>query len=83
MPTLGLHNYKTIKCRYFEQGLCKYKDGCHFAHGETELRNQSQTDVATLGAVMLLQHYEHLYQQQEELDQIKQKRTGQEPMQEE
>lgn len=48
------------------------------------LKNKkSQTDVATLGAVMLLQHYEHLYQQQEELDQIKQKRTGQEPMQEE
>ena len=36
---LGLNNYKAIKCRYNDLGLCKYKDTCHFAHGDTELRS--------------------------------------------
>jgi len=31
-------NYKTIKCKYFEQGYCKYNQSCSFAHGDTDIR---------------------------------------------
>lgn len=29
-------NFKTIKCRYYELGICKYSEGCHFAHGDND-----------------------------------------------
>lgn len=31
-------NFKTVVCKYWLQGKCKYETGCTFAHGETELR---------------------------------------------
>ncbi|CAH2073808.1 unnamed protein product [Thlaspi arvense] len=31
-------NYKRKLCDRFAQGNCTFGDGCHFAHGETELR---------------------------------------------
>jgi len=36
-PTIS--NYKTMKCKYFEKGLCKYSNNCGFAHGNHELRS--------------------------------------------
>lgn len=31
--------FKTELCRYYERdGVCKFSDGCHFAHGRDELR---------------------------------------------
>lgn len=32
-------NYKTVKCKYFDQGLCKFGESCSFAHGEEDMRN--------------------------------------------
>ena len=31
-------NFKTIRCKYFDQGACKNGDKCSFAHGDSELR---------------------------------------------
>jgi cleavage and polyadenylation specificity factor subunit 4 len=31
--------YKISLCKHFMQGECPFGDGCHFAHGEHELRN--------------------------------------------
>jgi hypothetical protein len=42
-------NYKTIRCWFYERGkliyltntldkICKFSQGCHFAHGDLELR---------------------------------------------
>jgi cleavage and polyadenylation specificity factor subunit 4 len=31
--------YKISLCKHFMQGECPFGDGCHFAHGESELRN--------------------------------------------
>lgn len=36
---VGLHNYKTVTCKYWEQGKCKYQQNCSFAHGDCEMRN--------------------------------------------
>jgi len=38
-PTIA--NYKTVKCRFFEKGFCKFAQNCGFAHGDTEIRNQN------------------------------------------
>ena len=35
-----INNYKTMICKYWEQGKCKYQQTCSFAHGEVERRNQ-------------------------------------------
>ena len=37
-----VNNYKTVVCKYWEQGKCKYQNNCSFAHGEVEKRNQDQ-----------------------------------------
>jgi hypothetical protein len=35
----GGSNYKTVKCRHYEQyGSCKYGDKCSYAHGDEDLR---------------------------------------------
>ena len=31
-------NFKTVACKYFESGNCKYGDNCTYAHGNTELK---------------------------------------------
>ena len=31
-------NFKTIVCKYWEKGGCKYGDECTFAHGDVEMR---------------------------------------------
>lgn len=31
-------NFKTVVCKYWLSGKCKFEVGCTFAHGETELR---------------------------------------------
>ena len=37
--TMGMpSNFKTIKCKYYDLGQCKYGDKCNFAHGVTEVR---------------------------------------------
>lgn len=33
-------NFKTIKCKFFEQGQCKYESKCTFAHGDQDVRIQ-------------------------------------------
>jgi hypothetical protein len=35
-PTIS--NYKTVKCKFFEKGFCKFNQNCGFAHGDHELR---------------------------------------------
>ena len=35
---LNQQNYKSIKCRYNEVGLCKYGENCHYAHSDAEMR---------------------------------------------
>ncbi len=35
-----INNYKTVTCKYWEQGKCKYQQKCSFAHGDCEVRNQ-------------------------------------------
>lgn len=41
-PDSGLNpnNYKTVKCKYYESGQCRYGDNCSFAHGGVDLRTQ-------------------------------------------
>eukprot|EP00742_Colponemidia_sp_Colp-10_P000597 GILJ01000653.1.p1 GENE.GILJ01000653.1~~GILJ01000653.1.p1 ORF type:complete len:293 (-),score=23.12 GILJ01000653.1:327-1205(-) len=31
-------NYKTVKCKFFEQGTCKFGAKCSFAHGDQDMR---------------------------------------------
>jgi len=38
-----INNYKTVVCKYWEQGKCKYQQKCSFAHGDCEIRNQDTT----------------------------------------
>jgi len=37
----SVSNYKTVKCKFFEKGFCKYGEGCSFAHGEQDVRSQN------------------------------------------
>jgi len=30
---VGTAGFGGIKCRYYELGICKYSDSCHFSHG--------------------------------------------------
>ncbi len=32
-------NYKTVKCKLYDTGHCKFAANCRFAHGDPELRN--------------------------------------------
>lgn len=34
----GSHNYKTKLCENYPKGSCTFGDRCHFAHGQSELR---------------------------------------------
>lgn len=34
--TMSGNNFKTVVCKYWEQGKCKYGNNCSFAHGDTE-----------------------------------------------
>jgi len=40
-PLVPSSNYKTVKCKYFEKGYCKYNQSCSFAHGDTDMRMTS------------------------------------------
>lgn len=40
-----INNYKTVICKYWEQGKCKYQQNCSFAHGDSEIRNQNTLAV--------------------------------------
>ncbi|EJK49944.1 hypothetical protein THAOC_31122 [Thalassiosira oceanica] len=50
--------YKVSLCKHFQNGECPFGEGCHFAHGEAELRRypkpglQSGTDGEELGENM-------------------------------
>lgn len=44
-PNIGLHNYKTVICKYWEQGKCKFASKCSFAHGDPEMRNPESNFV--------------------------------------
>ena len=39
VDSLQKTNFKTIVCKYWEKGECKYKEGCTFAHGDVEMRS--------------------------------------------
>ena len=32
-----INNYKTVICKYWEQGKCKFNQNCSFAHGDMEI----------------------------------------------
>lgn len=49
-PPGGASNYKTIKCKYYEQGFCKNLTNCTFAHGDMEVRG-------SMGSVGMPQQY--------------------------
>ncbi|KRW99883.1 hypothetical protein PPERSA_12559 [Pseudocohnilembus persalinus] len=34
------HNYKSVLCRDFSKGGCKFGDNCNYAHGQNELRKK-------------------------------------------
>jgi len=41
----NLPGYKTKICNNFEkEGVCQYDEMCHYAHGEEELREETETD---------------------------------------
>ena len=37
-PKLPKTNFKTVVCKYYAEGKCKYGDSCSYAHGPVELR---------------------------------------------
>ena len=40
-------NYKTVLCEFWNTtGRCQYGPGCHFAHGEGEMKRQKQVNCA-------------------------------------
>jgi len=41
--------YKVSLCKHFLQGECPFGDGCHFAHGEHELKKFPRTKVGGTG----------------------------------
>jgi cleavage and polyadenylation specificity factor subunit 4 len=41
--------YKISLCKHFMQGECPFGDGCHFAHGEAELRAFPRKETANEG----------------------------------
>lgn len=41
MPKMTYSNYKTVPCRFYEQGTCKYGDNCTYAHGDGDKRAQT------------------------------------------
>ena len=45
-----LNNYKTIVCKYWEQGKCKYMHKCSFAHGDSDLRTQDVKGIINNGS---------------------------------
>ena len=44
--TAMINNYKTVVCKYWEEGKCKYQTNCSFAHGNPEMRTQSENSIA-------------------------------------
>jgi len=36
--TSPVPNYKTVQCRFFQKGHCKYESGCNYAHGDQDVR---------------------------------------------
>ena len=34
-----MHKYKTIECRHYNNGFCKFNNLCLFAHGMKELNS--------------------------------------------
>jgi hypothetical protein len=40
-----VNNYKTVVCKYWEQGKCKYVTNCSFAHGDTEQRKAGANNM--------------------------------------
>lgn len=44
-PYLNISNFKTMTCKYYKEGNCKYNGNCSFAHGEEELvKSQNDKD---------------------------------------
>eukprot|EP00970_Alexandrium_tamarense_P000851 scaffold97_cov193-Alexandrium_tamarense.AAC.20 len=41
--------FKVSLCKHFLSGECPFGDGCHFAHGEAELRRPGQEPTKTVG----------------------------------
>ncbi|KRX06727.1 hypothetical protein PPERSA_09129 [Pseudocohnilembus persalinus] len=39
IPKMNYNNQKTVRCKYFDGGLCRNQQNCTFAHGEQERRN--------------------------------------------
>lgn len=47
-----LNNYKTVVCKYWEQGKCKYQTNCSFAHGDGEVsRGDGKAQFPTQNAM--------------------------------
>jgi len=40
--TSSTNNYKTVQCKYFVKGSCKFEQNCTFAHGDFDVRQNSQ-----------------------------------------
>ena len=74
-PKVPVNNFKTVKCKFHEQGFCKNGQNCHFAHGDVDIQqqqalyyqngayspqlNQPQADPNTQILIMILQNLEH------------------------
>ena len=63
-----LNNYKTVVCKYWEQGKCKYLQKCAFAHGDSEVRTQDLGTLLNSGAILdplKVPAFEYLLRQQQ------------------
>jgi len=51
-PNPQVSNYKTVQCRFFQKGHCKYESGCNYAHGDQDVRQpgtpSTQTSVTSV-----------------------------------
>lgn len=51
--TPQVSNYKTVQCRFFQKGHCKYESGCNYAHGDQDVRQPGTP--STTGSVTSVQ----------------------------
>jgi hypothetical protein len=53
-PVSDFRKYKTVYCRYWQKGAkCPYGTQCIYAHGEEELRNETENEVLKLANSLL------------------------------
>lgn len=62
-------NHKTVKCKFFEVGSCKFGNMCSFAHGDHELRSMSGVSNMNMGSLAQMQQQTYQVAQESIQDQ--------------